>query len=184
MKRIAAAVCVAILLPGLAAEAQSPGPKPPAELRSWDLWVGDWTMVGTARDTPTEPEYALNWELHGSWILGGFFVQVDHVWKGKGLELQELEILSYDPVKRVHASAGFASDGSTWLMTATFDERTSVENGTTTTADGKVIAWRNTWVFSADHMEVSGTSESEQDGVRWTSFAVKGTRARPPARIP
>jgi len=181
MKRNAIAVFALILLPVVFAHAQSTMPKPASEQRNWDLWVGDWTLVGTAKDTPTEPEYRVDWNLYGSRILGGFFIQIDQIWRGKGPEQHSLEILSYDPIKRTHASSGFQSDGATWVATATYSDGTAVETGTTTTADGKIIKWRGTWVFSADQMAVSATQESDQEGVRWTSFTVKGTTAKTPA---
>ena len=30
-------------------------PVPPAELKKWDVWVGDWTLSGIAKDTLTGP---------------------------------------------------------------------------------------------------------------------------------
>ena len=181
MKRILTPVALVMLLTVVALQAQAPIPKPGPELRKWELWVGDWEMVGTAKDSPTEPEYKVEWNLHGSRILGGFFVQVDQIWKGNGPEQHSLEILSYDPIKRTHASSGFTSDGATWVATATYNDGTAVETGTTTTADGKIIKWRGTWVFSADRMAVSAIQESNQDGARWTSFTIKGTKAKTPA---
>ena len=56
--------------------AQSPNPTPPPELKKWDIWIGDWALSGTAKDTPTGPEYKVDWSLHERWILGGFFVQI------------------------------------------------------------------------------------------------------------
>jgi hypothetical protein len=182
MTRIATAVFMMIFISVAFAQVQSPTPKLAPELKDWDLWVGDWTMVGTAKDTPTEPEYKVDWKMHGSRILAGYFVQVDHIWKGKGSEQHWLEILSYDPIKKIHAFSGFDNTGATWLATATFKDRTSLENGATTTADGKIIKWRVTWNISADRMTVSGSQESELDGARWTSFTVKGTKAKTPAR--
>ncbi len=38
-----------------------------------------------------------------------------------------MEILSYDPIKKIHTSSSFASDASTWALTATFDNATSLE---------------------------------------------------------
>lgn len=170
-----------ILSAVIVAPAPSPSATPAPELKSWDLWVGDWTLAGTAKDSPTEPEYQVTWRLQGKRILGGCFIQVDSIWKGNGAEQRWLEILSYDPVKRTHACIGYASNGMTWVIAATFKGATFLEDGTTTTPDGKTIKWRNTWVISADRTAVSGIQVSEQDGTRWTSFTVKGTKAAPSA---
>jgi hypothetical protein len=119
--------------------------------------------------------------MKGRWILGGHFVEVHATWKGKGAELSYLEILSYNPARRIHAFSGFQSDGTTWVATATFADGTLIETGTDTGPDGKTATWRNTWSVSPDRMSVSGKSEREQDGVRWTNFTVKGTKTKPPA---
>jgi len=178
MKALIPVMATVCLTSASLAQQPSPPPRPAPELKDWEVWVGDWTMVGTAKDGPTEPEYKVEWSLHGRSILGCFFVQVDHIWRGKGPEQHWVEILSYDPIKKIHTLSGFASDGTAWVATATFAAGTSPESGTTITADGKVIEWKNTWVFSADRMSVTGTQESEQDGIRWTSCVVKGTKVK------
>jgi hypothetical protein len=171
----AIAVCGMSLLLAVVAHAQSPVAKPAPELKDWDFLIGDWTFVGTAKDTPTEAEYKVEWKQHGSRILGGFFMQADTIWKGNGTEHRWREILSFDPVKKVHTFCGFGSGGSTWIATATFENGTSVQmNGTSTTARGKIIRWRNTYVISADGLSLSGTQEMEQDDVRWTSVVFHG----------
>src|SRR5262245_52151971 len=112
MRRITTAISVMLLtLVAGSAQGQSLNPAPPPELKKWNIWVGDWALSGTAKDTPTGPEYKVDWSLHERWILGGFFVQVDQTWRANGQELHSLEILSYDPIKKVHASSGFSSDG-------------------------------------------------------------------------
>ena len=159
-------------------QAQAPDPKPGPEVKKWGIWAGDWTILGTAKDGPSQPEYKLEWHMHNRWTVGGFALQSDGTWKGNGLELHYLEILSYDPARKANTSSGFQSDGTTWTGTATFDDGTSVENFTQTDPDGKVARCRNDWVVSADGKAASGKSECEQDGVRWTSFTGKGTRTK------
>jgi hypothetical protein len=91
-----------------------------------------------------------------------------------------LEILSYDPVKKLPASYGFAADGSTWSATATFSGLNCVETGTTVTPAGKHLKWRVKFTISKDRRSVSGSQEVEQDGAKWTAFTVKGTKVRDP----
>jgi hypothetical protein len=179
MKRILPAVSLMILMFVVAAHGQSSTPKPAPELKQWDVWVGSWTLSGIAKDSPTGAEYKVDWHTHGRWILGGFFAELDHIWKGNGQELHQMEILSYDSAKKIHASSGFSSDGMTWTLTATFDNGTSVENMSLKGPDGELSTCHNTWIFSSDRMAVSGTQECEQNGVRWTSFTVKGTKDKP-----
>jgi hypothetical protein len=179
MKRMVTAVSIMLLMLVVAvAEGQSSTPKPAPEMKRWEVWIGDWALSGTAKDTPTGPEYKVDWHMHGHWILGGFFAQIDQTWKGNGEDVRVLEFLYYDPIKKIHTGFGFANDGATWPLTATFNNETSVEDFVVTSPDGKLTTCRNTWVFSGDRMAVSGTEESEQNGVRWTSFRVKGTKSK------
>jgi len=157
---------------------QSPQPSRSSVMKNWDVWVGDWTLVGMAKDSPTMAEYKVTWQLHETQILGGTFIQVDQIWQGSGPEQRALEILSYDPVKRRASLNGFSSDGSTWIGTATFSGLNCIETGTTTTADGKYLAWRADWTFSKDRMHVSVSQEMEQDGVKWTAFTARGSKVQ------
>jgi len=104
-------------------------------------------------------------------------VQVDQNWNGNGRELHSLEILSHDPIKKVHTSSGFSSDGTTWTLTATFDNGTTMEDGVAKGPDGQATTCHTTWVFSSDRKALSGTQECEQNGARWTAFRVKGTKS-------
>ena len=162
-----------LMLAVVAAVGQSSNPKPAAELKQWDIWIGDWAFSGTAKDTQTGPEYSFDWHMHGHWILNGYG-QLDNVIKGNGIETHSLEILSYDPIKKIHTVSGFQNDGATWTTTFTFDKETSVENETMISPDGKVITCRLTWVFSSDRMAVSGKAECD-DGSWWR---VKGTKSK------
>ena len=174
-------IAVSIILPGLVStcvNGQSSTPTPPPELKKWDVWIGDWNLSGTAKDIPTGPEYKVNWHLHEHWILNGFFAQVDQTWKGNGQEVHSIEILSYDPVKKIHTVSGFSDDGWTWALTATFNKTTTTEEGVATGPDGAIVTSRTDWQFSSDGKTLSGTQQSEQNGVRWTTFTVNGTKSR------
>jgi hypothetical protein len=170
MKRILPAVSLMILMFVVAAHGQSSTPKPAPELKQADVWIGDWVFSGTRKDSPTGREYTVEWRPHCHWILGGFFLEWDSTYRGNGVELQFLEIAVYDPIKKVYSVSGFASDGSTWALTSTFDKDTWVD----TFANG----CRNTFHFSADGMAASGMQECEQKGVRWTVEQVKGTKTK------
>ena len=176
--RCIAVSIIVLRLVSTCAHGQSSTPTPPPELKKWDVWIGDWKLSGTAKDTPTGPEYKVDWYLHEHWILNGFFVQVDQTWKANGHELHSMEILSYDPVKKIHTVSGFSGDGWTWSLTATFDKTTTAEQGVATGPDGAIVTSRIEWEFSSDGKALSGTQQSEQNGVRWTAFTVKGTKSK------
>lgn len=162
------------------ADSQTPDSGVTAAKKHWDLMVGDWTMVGMAKDSAKGAEYAVAWTLHGVRILDGMFVQVDQAWKGDGQESHTREIVSYDPVSRTHSTHGYSDDGSTWVGKGTYRDHTLVEEGTTTGMGGRVTKWRDTYVYSADWMSVTGSEEVETDGINWTSFTVKGTKSGRP----
>jgi hypothetical protein len=172
---------IAILLMCAVASAlgQSSNPPPPPEMKQWDVWIGDWALSGKAKDRPDGPSHTVDWQLHEHWVLDGFFVQVDQTWKGNGLELHSLELLSYDPIKKIHTISGFSSDGSTWSLTARFNNTTVVENGESRGSDGQLTKCQTTWTFTNDRMGLSGTQVCEQNGVRWTAIDVRGKKSRP-----
>ena|SRR5215813_10195888 len=104
-------------------------------------------------------------------------MQVDQTWKANGHEPHSLEILSYDPIKKVHGSSGFSSDGSTWTLIATFDDAKVTEEGVSKGPDGQATTCRTTWTFSRDLKALSGTQECDKNGVQWTAIRVKGTKS-------
>jgi hypothetical protein len=166
-----------MLLVLAAASAQGQATRP-QELEKWDVWAGNWALSGKAKDTPTGPEYRVDWHLHEHWILGGFFMQVDQTWKGNGPALHSLEILSFDPARKVHTVAGFSGDGSTWSLTATFNEARLVESGESRGPDGELTRCQMTWMFSDDRMAVSGIQECEQNETRWRAIDVRGRKSK------
>jgi hypothetical protein len=181
MKRIVAAFCLMAFIPAIVARAQTQTSKPKQDSVSLDIWIGDWTLVGTSKYLPTAPEHKLEWHIHGQRILGGSFIQLDQTFNDiNGQQEQGLEILSFNPLSKTHLSHGYSNDGSTWVATSTCKGFTVVGNGTITTLEGKVIKIRDTWVFTPDYRSVSGTEESTLDGLRWTSWSVRGTKAQAP----
>ena len=176
MRRTVTAIL--LMYAAASAQGQSSNPTPPPELKRWNVWTGDWALSGIAKDRPDGPEYKVDWYLHEHWILGGFFMQVDQTWKGNGPELHSLEILSYDPVRKIHTISGFSSDGSTWSLTATFHNAMLIENGQSRGPDGQLTRCQTTWIFSNDRMALSGTQECEENGVRWKAIDVRGRKSK------
>jgi hypothetical protein len=175
MKRIAFEIGAMVLILGAAcAWAQTHEPTPPPELKKLNVWLGDWTLSGTARDEPGSREYALRWRLHEHWVLKGFFLQVDQIWRGNGQVLHSLEMLSYDPRAKIYTDSGFASDGSTWSLTASFHGADMIETGVSRGLDGAVTTCRMTWVFGQGGRSLSGTEICARGGTRWTAVKVSG----------
>lgn len=167
----------ALFLMCAAASAQASNPTPPPELKKLHVWVGNWELSGKAQDQPNGPRYTLRWHLYEHWILDGFFLAVDQTWKGNGQVLHALEMLSYDTGKQVYTDSGFGSDGSTWSLTAIFDNSTMIESGSTRGSDGEITKCRTTWSFRRGGKSLSGTQECDKNGVRWRALDVTGTKS-------
>ena len=166
------------LATGCASTPRVAGPAGP-ELKHMSLFTGQWTLKGTAKDSPTKPEYKLVWRLNGRWVLNGHFVECRQTLKGDGPEIQCFEMISYDPVSKTDLSRGFGSDGFAWVSAVTWvNDHTLVEDGTSTGPDGNQ-KFRITWVVSPDQKSMSAKEEVEMGGVKWIGFTVEGTRKAP-----
>ena len=130
-------------------------------------------MSVTAKQSPRGAEYKYDWLMHVHWILGGFFAQADDTLKIDGKEVHFLEIVSYDPTKKIHTISGFGDNGTTLAATATFNKERAAENFTMTSPEGKSTTCRNMWVFSSDRMAVTGTNECDDE----SSSTITGTKS-------
>lgn len=72
MKRL---VCLLVFLVAGAAVAQ---PKPPAELKKLDPFVGKWTCKGTVYASPAGPEHSTTFTIDTRWALGGRWLYTDY----------------------------------------------------------------------------------------------------------
>ena len=63
MKTLITLIAITCPVGAVLARQPSAPPEPAPEPRNWEVWVGDWTMAGTAKDSPTEPEYKVDWRL-------------------------------------------------------------------------------------------------------------------------
>jgi hypothetical protein len=177
MKRLALAVCLVILVSAVTVRAQSNTVQPGPEYNVLNAWTGDWNVQGEAKDTESGPAYKVYWTLKGQRILGGFFLEIHHIWKAQGTVQTGLEVTGYDPTKRACMTHIYYDDGSWIISTPTFiDERTCIENGSTYFPDGKVKKWRYTWNFGPDSKSLEVKGEDDRDGTWWTSFEGKGVR--------
>lgn len=167
MKRIVFGVCIVVLVFSFAAQAQVPG-QPSPEHKKLEVWAGNWTVQGEAKDNPSGPPYKVNWTMQGEWLPGGFFLLINGSAKYSDREFRWLEVLGYDPVKKTHIGYVFWLQwGGTATYTMTFKDRSILTGGQ---------GWRQEWKFSPDGMSLTGKREREQDGKWWTAFDVKGIK--------
>jgi hypothetical protein len=142
-----------------------------------NAWAGDWIIQGEAKDTPSGPAYKFDWTLKGQRILGGFFLQLHHMWKAQGTVQNGLEVTGYDPDMKTCFTHGHNDDGSWMISTSAFvHERTCIETGSTYFPNGKLLKWRNTWNFGPDWKSFSVKSENDENGTWRTQFEAKGGR--------
>ena len=87
-------------------QAQRQTPKPNPALKRLEVLVGKWKMKGRTLDSK---EDNMTGELTGEWIAGGFFLQLTGWIRFKGFEVQSVEIIGYDPVKKIFPSIVFAN---------------------------------------------------------------------------
>ena len=177
MRRTTSKLTFLSLVPAMVLMAQAPNPKPMSEIKALDVWVGDWTYTGTVKDSPNDKEHPLTWRMHNHWILSGFAVQDDQEWIESGVTTKFLEVMYFDPAKKSLISTGHGDDGSSWISTLTVKGNTWFERGVSTDPDGKTASFSCVWILSSDHLYMTATAqEQEQDGSKWTSFRIKGTK--------
>lgn len=84
MKCINFVIGTAALAFSIAIQAQTSAPQAGPEYRILDAWAGDWIIQGEVKEGPSGPAYKVDWTLKGQRILGGFFLQIYHMWKAQG----------------------------------------------------------------------------------------------------
>ena len=179
MNRIAIAVCAFALLPSVVAQGQTSNLHAGPEYNILDTWAGIWTIQLEAKDSQTGPTYKVEWILKGRRTLGGYFLEVQHVWKAKGIETDGIEVTGYDPIAKAFSTHIFYDDGSSIISAPMFaNDETCIENGTEYRLDGKPSKIRVTWNFSPDRKSLSVKREDEKDGTWWMSFQGKGVHSK------
>jgi Protein of unknown function (DUF1579) len=147
------------------------------EYKILDAWAGRWVIQGEAKDALSGPAHRVYWTLNGRRILGGFFLQIQTMWKAQGTVQNGLVVTGFDPTKKVCTTHGYNDEGSWLISTLVFiSERTCLETGSTFYPDGRVLQYRMTWNFGPDGNSLSVTGENEKDGTWGTSFEGKGVR--------
>jgi hypothetical protein len=177
MKRILVKWALIVTALNMTLFAQTTPPKPPPGIKDLEIWAGDWTFIGTSKNSLNDKEHPFTWRIHGHWRLGGHIVQTDQEWIEDNAITKYFEVISYRPATRSTVSYGVADDGSGWITNLVFKGDTGLETGTVTLPDGKMASVTTTWSFTPDRLSVTGTQEWERDGSKWVSSRFKGTKA-------
>jgi hypothetical protein len=179
MKRILYLVNLTLLIFNVSIDGQNTNPQADHEYDILNAFTGNWHIYLEARDSLNGPLYKVEWTLIGQRVLRGYFLETKQVWKAKGIETNGIELAAYDPIKKTCISNIGYDDGSRIYSTWAFvNDSTIIEHCTNYYPDGKVISFRNTWIFSADRMSLTFNGEDKKDGTWWTSCEGKGVKSK------
>ena len=145
------------------------------EMKEWESVIGKWTMDMETRATPS-----------GAWRTGsqiwdyrseGYFVEIRGTSNVGGRDTSWIEVVGYDPVKRMCISSYFTSNGGRGSVTSMGWSGTTLSvNYNRYTADREVRVRRNTFEYSPDFKSVTLTGETFTDGKWWISAKGEGTK--------
>jgi Protein of unknown function (DUF1579) len=179
MKRMAIALSLAVLVFAVSIWAQTAPPKPDPELKKFEVFVGHWTYEGEYKAGPLGSGSKVTGELTIKPILGGFFFRNQGAEKGPMGEMEFMEIVGYDPVKKNIASNEYHDDGIMLSGAYAF-------NGNTCTYAGKFIVGgktymvKNVLILAADMMSLTAKGDISTDGNAWTPWLeAKYTKTKP-----
>jgi len=128
MKRLFKVMCTCALLGGLLV-AQASAPKPPAELKKLDYFVGTWTLEGDFRPGMMGPAEKVTGIDRYEWMDGGFFLAGHSEFKSAEGNGSSLAVMGYNPLDGIYTYDAFNSMGDvehakgslsddTWIWTA------------------------------------------------------------------
>jgi len=162
----------------LFAQAPAQMPKPGADHKKLEAFVGSWTYEGEAKKNPFGPAGKITGTDVYEMLPGGFFLQ--HRWDEKNPlgNVKGTEIWGYNPLKKTYTynyfsslgemgSGGITSMGNTWSF-----------QGSGTTYDGKTASARGTLIF-ASPTSLMVKVEASPDGKTFTpAFEGKWTKTK------
>ena len=135
-------------------------PKPSAEQKKLEIFVGEWEYQGGGKETPLGPGGKFTGREVSKMILNGFFVESQ--WKDKaetGYSAEGIVMRWYDSTTKTFRETGFENDGSASPGTSTVSGNTWTTTGTRADKQGKSYQVKFTTTFSADGK--SGTTKAE-----------------------
>jgi len=105
----------------------APGPSP--QQQKMGYFVGDWSLAGTMKLSPTTPPASFSGTEHGEWIPGSFFVETHTKTKGPLGDVRATRVMEYSADKQVYTYNVYNSlgeqqlalgevAGNTWTWTA------------------------------------------------------------------
>jgi hypothetical protein len=111
MKRIAVVLVFSVLLFAVAAQAQTPAPKPGAEHKRLGFYVGKWTSEGEAKASPFGPAGKTTSTENCEWFPGNFFVVTRSAGTSPSGPTHSIAIMGYNAVEKVYTYDSYSNRG-------------------------------------------------------------------------
>jgi Protein of unknown function (DUF1579) len=177
MKRLAMTL-VAMFVMGSAAVAQMEMPKPGAEHKKMDVFVGSWTLDGDMKPGPMGPGGKMNEKEKCEWMEGSFYVvchasyTMQNMGSGTGLA-----VMGYSNDDKTYTYREFSSDGEF------VDSKGTVDGDTWTwIGDEKMGGMTSKGRFTMKMTSPTSYNfmfEMSPDGTKWTTLMDgKATKAK------
>jgi hypothetical protein len=178
MKRFAIVAVVFSMSAGTLFAQKPEMPKPGPEHQKLEAFVGTWTFEGEMKPGPMGPGGKMTGTDRIQWLPGNFFVERRFEGKGPMGQMSGVEIMGYNPTKKVHTYNFFDSMGMAGSGTLTLSGSTWTATGTAN-MDGKVIHDRCNLALGAGSTTLTIKCEMSMDGKAWTpSFEGKATKSK------
>ena len=143
-------------------------PKPSLEHQRLGAFVGNWIFEGELKPGPMGPGGKMTATDRIEWAPGNFFVQRSYQGKSpNGTEMQGLEILAYDGVKKIYTFNAFDSLGNMASGTMTVKGNTWTTTGTMTMA-ATTVRDRCSLEFETGGSTLTMKCQISTDGKTWT----------------
>jgi len=170
MKRIVVTVSL-LLLFAVSVQAQTEPPKPAPELKkNAEVFVGDWTLEGEAKETPLGPAGKVSGKLTIRWVLNGFFQEWKWVEKHVFGDIETIELNWYDAAAKSYPYQGFQDNGDLYSGSATVSGNvwnfSGVQNH-----NGIEYKTRGVITIVSDGVSFTLKVEISTDGKTWTPWA-------------
>ena len=178
MKRALLAVGMFVVVCVMVVQAQAPQvPKPGAEHKKMDVFLGTWTYEGEAKKSPFGPAG----KVTGTEVfetLGGLFLQDRWDEKNPLGAVKGIQMWGYDSAKKTYTYNYFSTLGEMGSGTMTVSGNTWSWTGSGITYEGKTAYGRGSLTF-ASPTSYTVKGEASADGKTWAlGFEGKWTKSR------
>lgn len=128
--KFVAAILVVVAFAGLAvAQAPATATAPTPEQQIMGYFIGNWSLQGTTKISPTSPPAEFHGKEKSEWVSGQHFVETHTDMHGPMGDTRSTRVMEYNPADKVYTYNAYNSlgehimavghlDGNTWTWTA------------------------------------------------------------------